>query len=148
MRTISPGIADGPEIPARPPITILQSEADALADLALSPLGKLRLAAQFLLQELDRARLAKAGKLPNDVVSTGSYVLFVDEASQTRHSVQLVYPRQADIALGRVSVLSLIGAGLIGVRRGQFIDWPDRQGQCRRLRILDVVQPRPDGQRT
>jgi regulator of nucleoside diphosphate kinase len=141
MQTILSGVGSIPEISARPPITILQSEADTLFDLALSPLGKLRLAARFLLQELDRTRLAKAGKLPNDVVSMGSYVLFVDEASQTRHSVQLVYPKQADIALGRVSVLSLIGAGLIGVRRGQFIDWPDRKGRYRRLRILDVVQP-------
>ncbi len=71
MGTISSGIANGSEIPARPPITILQSEADA-TDLALSPLGKPRLAARLLLQELDRARTAKAGKLPNDVVSMGS----------------------------------------------------------------------------
>jgi len=126
--------------PARPPITILQSEADALADLALSAQGKPRLAAQLLLQELGRARTAKPGKLPGDVVGMGSYVLFIDEASQTRHSVQLVYPSQADIELGRVSVLTLIGAGLIGLRRGQCIDWPDRKGRCRRLRILDVAQ--------
>jgi regulator of nucleoside diphosphate kinase len=58
--------------------------------------------------------------------------------------VQLVYPRQADIAFGRVSVLTLIGAGLIGMRRGQSIDWPDRKGRCRRLRILDVGQTTRD----
>ena len=126
--------------PARPPITVLRSEADALGNLALSPAGKARLGAELLLEELDRARLAKDGRLPNDVVCMGAHVLFVDEASQTRHSVQLVYPSRADIAQGRISVLTLIGAGLIGLRKGQAIDWPDRSGRFRRLRILDVLQ--------
>lgn len=127
---------------ARPPITMLQSEADTLADLALSSMGRSPMAAPLLLQELDRARTAREGKLPGDVVSMGSHVLFIDEATQTRHSVQLVYPGEADMSLGRVSVLTLIGAGLIGLRRGQAINWPDRSGRCRVLRILDVQQPR------
>jgi regulator of nucleoside diphosphate kinase len=38
-------------------------------------------------------------------------------------------------------VLTLIGAGLIGMRRGQAIEWPDSRGTCRKLRILDVTQP-------
>ena len=130
-----------PESIARPPIVVLQSEAEALIDLAVSAVGTSPMAAELLLQELDRARTAKPGKLPGDVVSMGSHVLFVDEASQTRHGVQLVYPREADASSGRVSVLTLIGAALIGMRRDGVINWPDRSGRCRLLRILHVAQP-------
>ena len=126
---------------ARPPITILEREADALSELAVSSRAKAPVAAELLLQELDRARTTKDGKLPGNVVSMGSHVLFVDEASQTRHAVQVVYPGDADISLGRVSVLTLIGAALLGMRPGGTIDWPDLRGRCRRLRILDVAQP-------
>lgn len=140
MKNVNRIAASAFEGSRRPPITVLQSEADALAELALSPTGRSRLASQSLLEELDRARTTKAGKLPGDVVNMNSHVLFVDEATPTRHSVQVVYPKAADIALGRVSVLSLIGAALIGMRRGQSIDWPDRSGRRRRLRILHVMQ--------
>lgn len=142
MNNVTPLRTSAPDDLARPPITVLQSEADALAGLALSPTGRSRLASQLLLEELERARTTKPGKLPGDVVSMNSHVLFVEEASKTRHSVQVVYPKAADIAQGRVSVLSLIGAALIGTRRGQSIDWPDRSGRWRRLHILDVTQAR------
>ena len=41
----------------------------------------------------------------------------------------------------RLSVMTLVGAGLIGMRKGVSIDWPDRSGEERRLRIVEVIQP-------
>jgi regulator of nucleoside diphosphate kinase len=82
-----------------------------------------------------------AAELPPDVVTMGSRVAFVDRASGERHSVELVYPGEADMAQGRVSVLTPIGAALIGMRRGSAIDWPNRQGEVRRLKIVEVVRP-------
>jgi len=55
--------------------------------------------------------------------------------------VQLVYPKEADMTRGKVSVLTPIGAALIGIRRGGTIDWPNRSGQYRSLRIVEVIQP-------
>src|SRR3546814_12523889 len=69
-------------------------------------------------------------------------VEFVDEASEATRIVQLVYPRQADIAANRISILTPVGAGLIGLREGQSILWPDREGNERRLTIGKV---RPAG---
>ena len=74
----------------------------------------------------------------------GSKVEFLDEETGEQHQVELVFPKDADMAANRVSVLTPIGAGLIGLSRGSTIDWPNRQGALRRLRIVDVVQPARD----
>jgi regulator of nucleoside diphosphate kinase len=124
-----------------PPITLTHSEADTLADLAHAMLGKSPLAAELLLQEIDRADTTTPGELPDDVVTMLSHVEFVDEASGETHSVHLVYPRDADMEQHRLSVLTPVGAGLIGMRCGASIDWPNRLGAHRRLRIVAVRQP-------
>ena len=98
-------------------------------------------AAGLLLQEIYRASTAALADMPADVVTMQSHVEFVDEASGETHAVELVYPRNADMEQHRLSVLTPVGAGLIGMRCGDSIDWPNRLGACRRLRIVKVTQP-------
>jgi regulator of nucleoside diphosphate kinase len=52
--------------------------------------------------------------------------------------VQLVLPKDADIDAGRVSILSYVGAGLIGLKEGQSINWPDTSGAARKLTLVKV----------
>ncbi len=70
------------------------------------------------------------------------------QASGADRTVELVYPRDADISAGRVSILTPVGAGMIGLRTGQSILWPDRDGRERKLTIVKVLQnrksPQPD----
>ncbi|HEU4651406.1 MAG TPA: GreA/GreB family elongation factor, partial [Croceibacterium sp.] len=80
-----------------------------------------------------------------DVVTMRSRVRFLDETSGEEHAVELVYPSAADLELGRVSVLTPVGAALIGLRRGSAIDWPNRMGAFRRLTIIEVTQPERGG---
>jgi len=68
----------------------------------------------------------------------GARVDFIDEGSGARRTVELVYPPEADMAEGRLSILSHVGAGLIGLAEGQTIRWPDRSGTERVLRIETV----------
>jgi regulator of nucleoside diphosphate kinase len=124
-----------------PSIALLDSEAEALSNLAIAALERASLGAKLLLQELDRAETYEAGCLPPHIVTMMSHVVFVDEGSGERHEVQLVYPKDADSERKRISVLTPIGAGLIGMPRGASIDWPNRAGEVRRLRILEVRQP-------
>ena len=124
-----------------PPITLIDSEADSLSALALASLGRSSLGAALLLQELDRAVTVGRRDLPGDLVTMGSQVVFVDEASGEERSVQLVWPRDADMDRQRLSVLTPMGAALIGLRPGQSIEWPNRAGEYRRLRNVAVVQP-------
>ena len=127
--------------PAPPPITLIDTEAETLSDLAMAWLGKSTLGAKLLLQELERAETYEQDGLPPHVATMGSQVVFVDERTGETHRVELVYPHEADSARQRISVLTPIGAALIGLAKGTAIDWPDRAGAYRRLRIVDVVQP-------
>ena len=109
--------------PVRPAILLIDTEAEAL------------------LQELDRADTVDRSAIPADVVTMHSRVEFVDERSGEKHEVELVYPGEADSGQRRISVLTPIGAGLIGMRTGATIEWPDRAGTVRRLRVEQVRQP-------
>lgn len=51
------------------------------------------------------------------------------QASGADRAVELVYPHDADISAGRVSILTPVGAGVIGLRTRQSILWPDRDGR-------------------
>jgi regulator of nucleoside diphosphate kinase len=122
---------------------MVDTEADALAEIAMSNQARHPVTAALLLAEIDRATLHRADTIPADVVTMGAIVEFVDEARGTSRTVQLVYPREADTAQGRISILTPLGAGLIGMRTGQSILWPDRKGSERSLNIVKVLQAQP-----
>lgn len=124
--------------PDRPAIHLIDTEADRLYGLAEGVMQRQPALAAMLLAEIDRAEIHTAGTLPAGVVSMLSTVEFVDESSGTSRIVQLVFPADADIAAGRISILTPVGAGLIGLAEGQSILWPDREGRERRLRIVKV----------
>lgn len=124
----------------RPPIHMIDSEADALTDLALGVAKRLPEVSEMLLTELARATLHKVAHMPRDIVTMHATVEFTDEGTDTTHVGQLVYPKDADISAGRISILTPVGAGLIGLREGQSILWPRRDGKERRLSIVRVTQ--------
>lgn len=88
--------------------------------------------------ELERAQVLEPEEMPADVVAMHSQVLFVDEESEEEQAVTLVYPFEADAALGRVSVLAPVGTALLGLRVGQRIEWQMPGGGTRRLRVVQV----------
>ena len=122
----------------RPPIQMLESEAERLTDLAISVQDRLPEVSALLIQEIGRAKMHAADRIPADVVTMHSTVRFTHSASGKDYSYKLVYPKDADIAAGRISILTPVGAGLIGLREGQSILWPDRDGNERSLGITSV----------
>jgi regulator of nucleoside diphosphate kinase len=57
----------------------------------------------------------------------------------------LVFPREADVNAGRLSVLAPIGTALLGYRQGDEIEWPV-PGGLRRLKVMKVLfQPEAAG---
>jgi regulator of nucleoside diphosphate kinase len=129
---------NNPIVSSQPKILLSTADFGRLEALASASLDKLLAAAVLLLNEIDRAEVRPKSELPDDVVAMGSHVRFRDEASGAVRRVQIVYPQEADIAAGRISVLTLIGAALIGVRVGQSIDCPTVDGQSRTLTVLEV----------
>jgi regulator of nucleoside diphosphate kinase len=56
----------------------------------------------------------------------------------------LVFPNDADISKGWVSVLTPIGATLLGLAEGDQMEWTTRYGEARTLTILTVNEPSGD----
>jgi regulator of nucleoside diphosphate kinase len=127
---------------SRPPLIIGQTDAERLTALALKIEASNPELADLLLGELERASIRSDQKVPPTTVAMNSLVEFIDEAHGATRSVQLAYPNDADISENRISVLTPVGAGLIGLSPGQSIMWPDRDGHQRQLRILSVERPR------
>lgn len=134
-------MANQPAGDARPPIHLLAAESDMVASLALQAEHRLPVVAAMLLEEIERAELHEADTLPASVVTMDSEVEFVDEKSRQMRRVQLVVPAEANIALGKISILTPMGAALYGLTAGQSIDWPDLEGRERRITIVRVRQP-------
>ncbi|WP_439816752.1 nucleoside diphosphate kinase regulator [Zavarzinia sp. CC-PAN008] len=126
----------------RPAIHLIDQEADALSGLALSIEQTAPVLAEQLLGEIDRAVIHAAASLPRNTVSMGATVEYLDEGSGVTRTVQLAWPQEADIDAGRISILTPIGAALIGLAKGATILWPDRSGAERVLRIVSVTPPR------
>jgi regulator of nucleoside diphosphate kinase len=125
----------------RPPLVM--SAEDHARLVALSGVIRIRspLVARLLMEETDRADVVPADQVPANVVAVGSMVEFTDAGSGETRRVQVVLPGQTDIEAGRISILSLVGAGLIGLSEGQTIDWPTQDGRLRRLTVLRVEPP-------
>lgn len=122
----------------KPDLVISEADHARLSRLAEGLLGRLPEVAGELLAEVERARVVAAEALPRNVVAMGSSVEFATDEGQTRR-VTLVYPDQADIARDQISVLTPIGAALIGLGEGQSITWKTRDGRTRVLRVLRVA---------
>jgi regulator of nucleoside diphosphate kinase len=123
---------------ASPAITVSIEEADRLASLAELASGSSPEVARLLLDEIDRSELLPWGDMPKDVVTMHAHVEYRDDESSAIRRIQLVYPHEADITRGMISVLTLVGAGLIGLSAGQSIRWPKRDGRKRSLTVLRV----------
>jgi regulator of nucleoside diphosphate kinase len=126
----------------QPWIVIGDVEHERLSRLAAAAIDRTPEVASRLMSELERAEVVSIERLPKNVVTIGSTVTFMDRGGGPR-KVTLVYPGEADIAEGRISVLTPVGAALIGLSTGQSITWLGLDGQERWLTVLSVKAPVP-----
>jgi regulator of nucleoside diphosphate kinase len=97
--------------------------------------------ANTLLSEMERAEVVSDRALPDNVVRMNSRVEFEIDGGN-RQSVELVFPNDANIDEKRISVLTPIGAALIGLSPGQTMTMRGRDGrEQRRLTVLSVTAP-------
>lgn len=131
----------------KPSIVLSRSDYDALARLAESIFGKNPTVAEQLFVELNRARVVTDSQMRPDVVRMGSTLRYSTDSGEDR-TVTLVFPGEANIEDGKISVLTPIGAALIGLSCGQSIDWTGRDGRVHLLTVerigkLDCALPFP-----
>jgi regulator of nucleoside diphosphate kinase len=108
----------------------------ALAERARTKVPEL---AARLIDEIERADLRAGSDMPADVVTLASEVTF-REGDKTQ-TVRIVAPEDADIERRQISVLTPVGAALLGLRVGQKISWemPDKRAAV--LEVVAVRQP-------
>ncbi|PKP81565.1 MAG: hypothetical protein CVT79_09175 [Alphaproteobacteria bacterium HGW-Alphaproteobacteria-18] len=121
---------------ARPPVYVTEAELERLSDLAYAVQGR-EPAADTLIEELARARVSPAGEVPLDVVRMHDRVSFQYDGARYE-DFSLVYPYEANIEAKRISVLTQVGAMLIGLRVGDMMTWMGSDGRDHSLEVLDV----------
>ncbi|MFA5582226.1 MAG: nucleoside diphosphate kinase regulator [Paracoccaceae bacterium] len=124
----------------RPQVVIARETLDHLEGLAQGMFARNPELSERLLEELSRAKIVDAAKVPADVAGIGSRVTYRDEATGREQTVTLVWPEQADISAGRASVMTPIGVALLGLKAGARFNWETRSGETRQLSVLDVAQ--------
>jgi regulator of nucleoside diphosphate kinase len=124
----------------KPAITLTRTDSERLGRLAESHAERNPKVAEELLVELDRACIVDDGRIAADVVRMGSTLRFTSDVGEDRR-VTLVFPGEADIAKGNISILTPIGVALIGLSAGHSIDWTARDGRTHRLTVEHVDVP-------
>ncbi|MEM5494803.1 nucleoside diphosphate kinase regulator [Hoeflea sp. AS16] len=127
----------------KPRITICQSDYDRLSNLVAAYEQRNPEIAENLAAEIDRARIVSDKAIAASVVRMGSTVTYMVDGAQSK-TVALVYPADANIEEGRVSITTPVGTALIGLKAGQSISYATRSGQIHDLTVMEVSQSRED----
>jgi regulator of nucleoside diphosphate kinase len=90
--------------------------------------------------------LVASRAVPDNVLTMYSQAMIEDPATLRQHKYTLCYPDDAEPSEGFISVLSPLGAALIGLRVGDVARWttPDGRTQEARVRAL-LFQPEASG---
>lgn len=121
-----------------PDIVISADDHKRLQNLAAAAQKSAPRVAEYLQEELDRATVCGTAGNCAPGVRMGSFVEFRDDDSGRVRTVQLVFPADADVEADRISILTPVGAALIGLSEGQSIEWRTRAGEWKTLTVLKV----------
>lgn len=99
-------------------IYITEMDQSRLQELIVFEPGPARVELEH---EIERAIVVAPERIAQDVVTMNSRVVLHLDDEETE--VSLVYPQDADERSGKLSVLSDVGAAILGYRRGDAIDW-------------------------
>lgn len=101
--------------------------------------------------KLASMRVLDASEIPKDLITMNTKVMcaFEPESAPLQQSVetfQLVYPNQANLENGSLSILTPLGVALLGVRPGEKTNWVGRDGCKRTLLVQSILyQPEANG---
>lgn len=123
----------------RPEITISSTDADRLYNLIESLPANSFLGKDELEAELDRANIVPSAEVPPSVVTMNSTVKFSVKSSEEKFELTLVYPDELDSSEQKISILAPVGSALLGLAKGDEIEWPKPGGGVLTVIIEDVT---------
>ncbi|QOZ55391.1 GreA/GreB family elongation factor [Bradyrhizobium sp. CCBAU 53338] len=119
------------DLPVRlPPVMISETDRERLISVATAALTDRRVSpdASNLLREIYRATIVPDDQLPSNVVAVHSNVDVRDNLTGTNSQIVLVFPDATSVKPNAVSVLTPLGAALVGLSEGASIDWCTASG--------------------
>lgn len=98
-----------------------------------------------LKMELNRAIIVTPQEVSPTVVTMNSTIELIDLDTNEEETYTLVFPEDADISKGRISILAPIGTAMLGYEIGDNFEWDVPAGK-RHLRVERIIyQPEASG---
>lgn len=94
--------------------------------------------AQDLLKELEKCEIVDPEEISDKVITMNSKVSFRFSDSDKTLVYTLVFPQEADISKGKISILSPIGTALIGYQEGDVIKWSVPSGE-KQIKVEKII---------
>ncbi|CAE6912993.1 GreA/GreB family elongation factor [Paraburkholderia domus] len=88
---------------------------------------------------LERAVIVESRDIPANIVTMNSQATLIDETSGEQMTWTVVYPPNADFALGRLNVFSPVGLALLGAKRGERIRFTPPSGMEKVLKLEKIL---------
>lgn len=118
-----------------PDIAISAADHGRLQALAEAAAASMPYVAFYLERELQRAAIRSAAEPAG--LSMGMAARFRIDGEPGEWTGRLTYPEATDSGSGDISILTPLGAALIGMHPGQSIDWLE-DGQLRTLTVTGI----------
>lgn len=100
----------------------------------------------FLESELERAERTNPSSITSEFVTMNSVIEVSDCDTNKTMELRLVYPKEANFKLGKISVLSPLGTALLGYKVGSEISYAVPKG-VKKMKISKIVyQPEANGE--
>lgn len=114
-----------------------------MGGLGINPMDQMHV--RELKKEIDRGHIVPAKEIPHDIITMNTKAKIKDLMTGEEMVYTLVYPKDADINTGKISVLAPVGTALLGFRVGDTIEWNIRD-TVRKLKVEEILyQPEAKG---
>ena len=98
-----------------------------------------------LRDELERAQIVEPSTVPPTVITMNSQVRLKDLSEGDEMVYTLVFPQDANLSEGKISILAPIGTAMLGYQVGDVVEW-NTPGGLQRFKIVDLLfQPEAAG---
>ena len=95
--------------------------------------------------ELVRGKVVKSQDIRNNIITMNSKIRLRNIDTQEEMIYQLVFPDNANVNQGKISILAPIGTALLGYKAGDIIKWKVPAGLTK-LKVEDILyQPEAVG---
>lgn len=96
-------------------------------------------------KELSRSSVVPSNEIPSNVITMNSTFVLKDLTSDESLTYSVVYPEDADVFDGKLSITSPIGTAVLGYAEGDTFKWQVPEGTVTYLVEKILYQPEASG---